>query len=110
VPAPADLGFSNYLGTTMSRIKLTSLLLAIGACLLLPLAAQSASYDNHVDCSSAKNWSSSERYKKDDVAIYQYASYRELSLFKCTKDECMGNIENEPGTSGSNWEHLGLCK
>jgi hypothetical protein len=97
----------------MNQFKRTSLLLAIGACLLLPLAAQSASYDNQVDCSSAKDWSPSNRYKKDDVAIYQYASYRELSLFKCKKDECMGGGDNEPGSIAGNgdfWEHLGLCK
>lgn len=97
----------------MNQIKLTSLLLAIGTCLLIPLTAHSFSWDQQVDCSSAKEWSVSDRYKKDDVAIYGYGFNRDRSLFRCKKDECMGGGENEPGSTMGNgdfWEHLGLCK
>ena len=93
----------------MNPIRLTSVTLAISACVLLLIAGASSadSADTKVDCSSAKEWNGGAApYKKGDLLAYKPLS-NIRTLYKCMKETCTSS----PWAATEDvWKKLGECK
>lgn len=92
----------------MNPIRLTSVTLAISACVLLLIAGASSadSADSKVDCSSVKYWSNYAPYKKGDRVVHENTSSIR-NLYECMKETC----EQSPWAAPLDmWKKLGACK
>jgi hypothetical protein len=97
----------------MNRIKLTALLLGIGAC-ALSVIARTSSASSEVDCSSVKDWSPDTHYNFGDHVVHTDVGAVTLrSLYMCRQQKCFGAGSSEPykGDRGHDiWAWFGTCQ